>query len=106
MFMLIILLCDKIVYLKDFIVDFLCKMWYNIVYKKGAFMNFKEIENTFAEDKDLFVEKFGYFLMKVSRKDLPKLVEMALKLQNEVINKKIENNIHFLLRNNKKLLTI
>lgn len=61
-------------------------------------MNIFEMKKIYNENKDLFIENFGFFLMKVSRKDLPQLISLGLETQNKIIYKKIFNNIPFLVK--------
>lgn len=64
----------------------------------GGFMDINEIKLLAKKDKKAFVEKFGYFLMSVSRNDLPDLIETAMGIDNEILNKKILNDMSFLLK--------
>jgi len=61
-------------------------------------MNIEEIRILAQNHKKDFIEKFGFFLMKVSRRDLPELIDIAIKIDDEIINKKILNNMSFLLK--------
>lgn len=60
-------------------------------------MNFDEILNLSKDNPSKFVKNFGYYLMIVSRRDLPRLIEIAMSINNPIINKKILNEIPFLL---------
>lgn len=61
-------------------------------------MDINEIKLLAKNDKKDFIEKFGYFLMTVSRNDLPDLIEIAMGIDNEILNKKILNDMSFLLK--------
>lgn len=60
-------------------------------------MNFDEILNLSKDNPNEFIKNFGYYLMTVSRKDLPKLIEISMNINDPIINKKIFNEIPFLL---------
>ena len=60
-------------------------------------MNFDEILKLSKNNPKEFTKNFGYYLMTVSRKDLPKLIEIAMNVNDPIINKKILNEIPFLL---------
>lgn len=64
-------------------------------------MDINEIKNIANFNTEKFVENFGFFLMKVSRKDLPELIDIAINIDNEIINKKIANNLSFLFKKSK-----
>lgn len=64
-------------------------------------MDINEIKKIAKENRNEFIEKFGFFLMKVSRKDLPDLIDIAIKTEDEIINKKILNDMSFILRKTK-----
>lgn len=61
-------------------------------------MNIDEIRTIAKNQTEDFVENFGYYLMKVSRMDLPELIDMAIDIDDEIINKKILNNMSFILK--------
>jgi len=61
-------------------------------------MNINEIKIIAKNQKYVFIENFGYYLMKVSRNDLPELIEMGMNINDDCINKKILNNMSFLLK--------
>lgn len=64
-------------------------------------MEISEIRKLAKENRNEFIEKFGFFLMKVSRKDLPELIDAAIEVNDEIINKKISNNMSFIFKKTK-----
>ena len=63
-----------------------------------GFMDFDKLKEQSIKDEKTFVKNFGYYLMTVSRKDLPILIDIALTTKNNLLQKKIFNNIPFLLK--------
>ncbi len=61
-------------------------------------MDFAELKKQSTKDQKSFIKNFGYYLMIVSREDLPILIDIALKTKNEFLKKKIITNIPFLLK--------
>ena len=61
-------------------------------------MDFNKLKQQATNDEKSFVKDFGYNLMTASREDLPELIDIALKTNNELLRKKIYNNIPFLLK--------
>ena len=61
-------------------------------------MNFDKLKEQSIKDENTFVKNFGYYLMTVSREDLPILIDIALATKNNLLKKKIFNNIPFLLK--------
>lgn len=61
-------------------------------------MEIEQIKRIAKDNEQEFAEKFGFYLMKVSRKELPELIEIGINSNNEAIRKKIFNNISFILR--------
>lgn len=61
-------------------------------------MDFNKLKQLSKDNENLFVSQFGFFLMKVSRKDLPQLIEIGLQTKNEIVYRKILNSIPFLLK--------
>lgn len=61
-------------------------------------MDFDKLKQQATNDEKSFVKDFGYNLMTVSREELPELIGIALKTNNELLKKKILNNTLFLIK--------